>query len=143
MTESVLEKSEDAVVHLFLDLGNEPLTQSAVDCCARLLGLGEQKREIEHAEFGDAIGQVAARLIAEREQPVFHQPQDVLGPIAEVHDVPNILDVDAVAELGRESVADTLEGETETGAWRPVAPHTNLDLIAHLSLRTVIFRSVF
>src|SRR5260221_9513836 len=109
MTETVLEKSEDAVVDLFLDLGNEPLTQGAVDCRARLLGLVEQKRKVEHAEFGDAIGQVAARLIAEREQPMFHQPQNVLGAIAEVHDVPDVLYVDAVAELFRKTVAHALQ----------------------------------
>src|SRR3954447_17418550 len=110
MTKAVLEKSENAIVHFFLDLGDELLAQSAVDCRARLLGLIKQKRKIEHAEFGDTDGQIAARLIAKREQPVLHQPQNVLCAIAKVHDVPDILDVDAVAELGRESVADALQG---------------------------------
>src|SRR5882672_8309779 len=135
MTETVLEKTENAVVHLFLDLDNELLTQGAVDCRARLLSLVEQKRKIEHAEFGDAIGQVAARLIAEREQPMFNQPQDVLGPIAEVHDVPHVLDVDAVAEFGAKTVADALQGEAEACRRRPVAAHAYLDRISHLSLR--------
>jgi hypothetical protein len=44
---------------------------------------------------------------------VLDQPQDVLGAIAEVHDVPDVFDVDLVAEFGRELVADQLEAVAE------------------------------
>jgi hypothetical protein len=74
-------------------------------------------------------------LIAERQQAVLDQPQNVLGAIAEIHDVPDVFDVDAVAELGREPLADEFQGAAEAGGRRAVASHANLDRIAHASPR--------
>src|SRR5262245_58122979 len=132
MPEAVLEKTEDPIIYLPFDLGDKRSSQSAVDCRTRLLGLVEQKRKIEDAEFRNSIGQIAARLIAKREQPMFHQPQNVLGAVAEVHDVPDIFDIDTVAEFGHETIADALQGEAEACRRRPIATHTYLDWISHL-----------
>src|SRR3954452_13718701 len=129
MPEAVLEKAENAIVHLLLDPGGKQHPEPAVDGGARLVGAVEQERQIEHAEFRDSIGQVAARLIAEREETVFHEPQNVFGPVAEVHDIPDISDLDAIVELRREPLADALEGPAETRRRRSIAAHANLNRI--------------
>jgi hypothetical protein len=62
---------------------------------------------------------------------VLDQPQNVLGLKAEIHDVPDIFDVDAVAELGLQFIADEFQRFAETGGRRAVAAHANLDRFAH------------
>ena len=84
-------------------------------------------------KFRDAVGQVARRLVAERQQAVFDQPQDIVGAVAEIHDVEDVFHVDPVAELARQPVADELERAAEAGAGRPVAAHADLDRGAHFS----------
>ena len=61
------------------------------------------------------------------------QPEDVVGAIAEVHDVPNVLDVDAVAELGGELVADEFKRAAEAGGGGAVAAHADLDRVGHFN----------
>jgi hypothetical protein len=102
---------------------------------ARLFGAPEQERQIDHAELGNAIGQIAARLIAQCQQPMLHQPQNILRPVTEVHDVPDVFDVDAVAELDLESIADELQRTAEPRRRRSVTAHANLDRIAHSAPR--------
>ena len=100
---------------------------------ARLRVVGEQERQIDEAQFRHAVGQIARRLIAEREHAVLDQPQNVLGLEAEIHDVPDIFDVDAVAELGLQFVADEFQRFAETGGRRAVAAHADLDWFAHFA----------
>ena len=126
VAEAVLEPAEDAVVDAFLDLARERLAQRAVHGRAGGLRAREQERQVDDAERRHPVGQVARRLVAERQQAVLDQPQDVLGAVAEVHDVPDIFDLDAVAELGDEAVADELERAAETGAGGTVASHADL-----------------
>ncbi len=109
------------------------MAERAIHGGARRRGVGEQERQVDEAQFGDAVGQVARRLVAEREQAVFDQPQNVVGAIPKVHDVEDVLHVDAVAELGREPVADKLERAAEAGAGGPVTAHADLDRGAHFS----------
>src|SRR5271168_3181285 len=99
MAEAVLEIAEDTVIDAILDLFGEKLAERAIDRGARAVTAVEQKRQIDETQFGHAVGQITRRLIAEREDAVFDQPQDVFGAIAEIHDVPDIFHVDAVAEL--------------------------------------------
>ena len=96
-------------------------------------GVGEQERQVDEAELRHPVGEIARRLVAERQQAVLDQPQDVVGAIAEVHDVPDVLDLDPVAELGFEPVADQLQRAAEAGGGGAVAAHADLDRIAHLS----------
>ena len=105
--------------------------ERAVHGAARLRVVGEQERQVDEAELGDAVGQIARRLVAEREQAVLHQPQDVLGPIAEIHDVPDIFDLHPVAEIAFEAVADEFEGARETGGGGAIAAHADLDRVGH------------
>ena len=101
LAEAVLEPAEDAVVHALLDLVAEKTAERAVHRGARLVALLEQERQIDEAELRHAIGQIARRLVAEREHAVLDQPEDIFGAIAEIHDVPDILHVDPAAELRR------------------------------------------
>jgi hypothetical protein len=80
---------------------------------------------------GNAVGEIAARLIAEGQEPVLDQPQYVLGAVSEIHDVPDILDVDVLAELRCKAIADHLEREAEAGRGRAIAPHADLKRTAH------------
>ena len=66
---------------------------------SRLGLIRKQEREIGDADGRDAIGEVAARLVAERQDAALDEPDDVVGAIAEVEDVVDVLDVDLVAEL--------------------------------------------
>src|SRR5262249_25925181 len=74
LPESVLEEAEDAVVHALLDLAGEHPSELAVHRGTRLPGIFEQERKIDQPKLRDAIGQIAARLVAEREQPMLDQP---------------------------------------------------------------------
>src|SRR2546423_12651824 len=59
------------------------------------------------------------------------QPQNILGAIAEVHDVPDVLDAHAVAEFALELIAHYLQRAREAGRRRAVATHADLDRVAH------------
>jgi hypothetical protein len=48
-----------------------------------------------------------------------------------VHDVPDVFDIDAVAELTLQFVADELQRFAEAGGGRAVAAHADLDWLAH------------
>ena len=58
---------------------------------------------------------------------VLDQREDVLGLVAVVHDVPDVVDGDAVAELGGELVADEFQRLGKAGGRRPVAAHADFD----------------
>ena len=75
------------------------LAERAVHRGARLRGVGEQERQVDEAQFRHAVGEIARRLIAERKDAVLDQPQDIVGAVAEIHDVPDVLHHDAVAEF--------------------------------------------
>src|SRR6266851_2617675 len=131
MPETVLEETENAVVHPLLDFPRQHLPQRAVNAGARPLRLVEQERKIDEAELRNPVGQIAARLIAEREQPVLDQPQYVLGLVAEIHDVPDVFYLDAVAEAGHQPVADALQCAAEARRRRSITAHANLRPFAH------------
>ena len=114
MAKAVLEIAEDAVVDAILDLLGEKLAKRAVDRGARAVAAVEQKRQIDEAQFGYAVGQIARRLIAEREDAVFDQPQNVFGAIAEIHDVPDIFHIDAVAELRLQAYRRSVSANART-----------------------------
>src|SRR5262245_20957270 len=131
MAEAVLEPAEDAVVHALLDLAGKHASERAVHRAARRRRAWKQERQVDYAELRDPVGQIARRLIAKRQQAMLDEPQDVLGPIAEVHDVPDVFDLDLRAEFGNEPVADQLERATEAGGRGAVAAHANLDWFGH------------
>jgi hypothetical protein len=62
---------------------------------------------------------------------VLDQPQYVLGAVSEIHDVPDILHVDVVAEFGGKTIADHLERDAEAGRGRAIAAHADLKRTAH------------
>src|SRR5439155_3875916 len=109
----------------------EEIAQRAIHRRARRLRIGKEEREIHKPELRHPLGQVAGGLIAEGEEAVLDQPQDILGAIAEIHDVPDVLDLQALAELGREPVADEFERAAKAGGRGPVTSHADLDPIAH------------
>src|SRR5262249_18322273 len=129
--EAVLEPAEDTVVRLLLERARQRRSERTVHGGASLRRRLEHERIVDDAEFGNAVGEVARRLVAEREQPVFDEPQDILGPVAEIHDVPDVFDVDLVAEGGGEPVADQLEPAAERGGRRAVAAHADGNWTTH------------
>src|SRR5262249_44216964 len=136
---AVLEPAEDAVVHALFDLAGEQVAEGAVHRHACGLRAREQERQIDDAELRYPIGQVARRLVAQRQEPVLDQPQNILGAIAELHDVPDILDLDALAEFGRQRVADELERAAEAGTRGAVASHADLNRVGHTFSREHFF----
>ena len=100
VAEAVLEPAEDAVADALLGLAREKRAELAIHRRARLRVRGKQKRQIDKAQFRHAVGQIARRLVAERDLAVLDQRENVLGLVAVVHDVPDVVDGDAVAELG-------------------------------------------
>ena len=110
--------------------------ERAVHRAAGVVVVAEQERQVGDAQLGHAVGEIARRLIAEREQTALDQPPDFVGLVAEIHDVPAILDVDAVAELLFQAVADVLERLAEAGGRRSVAAHADgMDWPSSRSLR--------
>src|SRR5438552_10765971 len=109
MAKAVLEETENAEIHPFLDLLLDHASQRAIDRRARGRRRLEQEGQIDEAKLRHAVGEIARRLVAEREQAVLDQPEDVLGAVAELHDVPDVVNAHAVAEFGREAVTDEFE----------------------------------
>src|SRR5262245_52679433 len=96
MAEAVLEEAENAVADAGLDRPCQRFPKLAIDrgsCCFVAL---KQERKIDEAKLGYPVGEIARRLITERQQPMLDEPQNVLCAVAEVHDVPDVLDVDAI-----------------------------------------------
>src|SRR5579871_2580848 len=131
MSEAVFKPAEDPVIHPRLDALAQIGAERTIDRAARLLARREQERQIDKAELRHTIGEIARRLIAERQNAVFDQPQNLFGAIAEIHDVPDIFDVDAVAELRLQGVADEFERARERGCGRSVAAHADCDWFGH------------
>ena len=131
LAKAVLEPAEDAIIHTRFDLVAEKAAERAVHRGARLVALFEQERQIDEAKLRHAVGQIARRLVAEREHAVLDQPEDVFGAVAEIHDVPDILHVDPVAELRRQRIADQFERARKAGRGRSVAAHADGDRIGH------------
>ena len=75
MAEAVLEPAQDTVVDALFDLGGEQAPKVTVDRRARGIAAIEQERQIDEAEFGDAVGEVARRLIAERKHAILNEPR--------------------------------------------------------------------
>src|SRR5437588_2227164 len=134
MAESVLEVTEQAVIHSLLDPPGKHAPEFAIDCCPRSVRSLEQKRKIEEAEVGNTIGKIAARLVAERQHPMLHQPKDILRLVTEVHDVPYILDVEAVTEFGLKAIADEFQCAAEARGCRPIAAHADRNRFVHTGL---------
>ena len=131
VAEAVLEPAEDTVVDALFYLGGEEAPKATVDGRARGIAAIEQERQIDETEFGDAVGKITRRLIAEREHAILDEPQNFLGPIAEIHNVPDVFYADAVAEFLRQLVADELQSARERGRRRPIAAHAYGDRIGH------------
>ncbi len=134
--ETVFEPADDAIADAILDLLRQRRAQRAIHRAARLLLAGEQEGQIDEAKFGHAIGQIARRLIAERQHPAFDQPEDILRAIAELHDVPDIFDIDLIAELGLQPIADEDQRLAETGGGRTITTHADLDRVILALLRS-------
>ena len=99
MAEAVLEPAENAEVELLLGLARKERAEFPVHGRARLRIAGEQKRQVDKTQFRHAVGQIARRLVTEGEHSMLDQPQDVLGLQTEVHHIPDIFDVDPIAEF--------------------------------------------
>ena len=127
LPEPILEVAGDAIVHPRFGLPRQHLAQLSVHGGARLFIAVEDERQVGDSQLGNAVGQVAARLIADGQHPVLDQPQDVLAAIAEVHDVVDVFHVDVAAEFGLQTVADPLQGQAEAGGRWSVTTHANLD----------------
>ena len=108
MPETVFKPAEDPVVRLRFHALHECRTEPAVHCGARLRGVGEEKRQICNTEIGDLPGEVAARLICHRQDPVFDEPRQVFALVAKIEDIVDVLDVDILAEFRLDVIADAL-----------------------------------
>src|SRR5262249_56057094 len=110
VAKAVLEPAEDAEIHAFFNLASEHVAERTIHRRARGLRACEQEGQVDDAKLRHPIGQIARRLIAEPQQTVLHQPQNILGAIPEIHAVPDRADLAALADVGGEPVADALAG---------------------------------
>src|SRR5262249_2088581 len=78
-----------------------------------------------------ALCEIAARLVAQRQEPVLDEPDDVLCPVAEVHDVPYVFDFYCLAQRGFEPIPHQLQRFAEACRARPVAAGPKLDWSCH------------
>ena len=131
MTEAVLEPAEDAVSDALLGLANVIVAERAVHGGARLRIIGKQERQIDKAELRHAVGEIARRLVAERHFAGLDQRKDVLGLVAVVHDVPDVIDGHAITKPVQQFVADEFERLAEACGGRAVAGHADPERFRH------------
>jgi hypothetical protein len=113
MAEAVLEIAEDAEVHPGFDLRGHHLPELAVHGRPGRCAVWKEERQVRHTQIGDALGEVAAGLISERQHTLLNQPEDVLAAITKIQDVVDVLDLDLTGKLRREPVADLFHRETK------------------------------
>src|SRR5579864_2937637 len=99
MAKAVFEPTEDAIVDPLFRLANEKRAKLAIHGGTRLRVSAEQERQIDEAEFRHAVGEVARRLVAERDRAILNHRQDVFGFMAVIHDVVDVVYGHVLAEL--------------------------------------------
>src|SRR6187397_2174803 len=134
MAEAVLEPTEDQVVDPLFRLAHHEFAERAVHCAARLRVTGKQERQVDKAQLRHAVGEIARRLVTERDLAVLDQRENVLGLVAVIHDVENVFDRDVTAELLFQPVADELQRLAESCRRGTIATHSNFDWLAHFHL---------
>ena len=127
VAQAVLEVAENAVVGLRLDGCRQHAPQFAVHGGTGALVVPEQEGQIHEAEFGDAIGKIAAGLVPKSQDALLHQPENIQPPIAQVEDVVDVTDFHLVSEAGLKPVAHALQRQAEAGCGRSVAGHDDSD----------------
>src|SRR5690242_4144228 len=106
MTEAVLEPAQDTIVDALFRLACEKFAERPVHGASRLRIAGKQKRQIDETKLRYPIGQIARRLITQRDLAALNQGENVLRLVAVVHDVEDVVDSHILAELRLEFVAD-------------------------------------
>ena len=91
------------------------------------VGQGTAATVVTATQVGYAVGQVAARLVSEREHTIFNEPQDVFALVPEVENVVDVLDVDVLAELCLEAIAHLFHRKAEPGGRGTVSAHEDRD----------------
>ena len=120
VSEPVLEPAENPVVHPGFNAVNEQASESAIHRGSRGRSVREKEWEICDAEVRHAFSEITAGLIAEREHAALDEPQNVVGSVAEVEDVVDVLHVHVTPELRGQAIPHLLQGQTEASRGRPV-----------------------
>src|SRR4029079_6452770 len=134
MAEAVLKPAEDPVVDPFFRLAHEEFSERTVHCATRLCVAGKQEWQIDEAQLGHAVGEIARRLIAKRNIASLNQRKNVLGLVAVITDVEDVLNSNVATELLFQPVANELKRLAEPRRRRPIAAHSNFDWLAHFHL---------
>ena len=123
MPETIFKVTEYAVIGLSLDRSGQHTSQLPVHGGAGALVVPEQERQVDQAQLGHTVGQIAAGLVSHGQDPLLHQPEDIQPPIAQVENVVDVADFHLVPEPAFKPVAHALERQAEAGGGRPVAGH--------------------
>ena len=143
MAVAVFKIAEHTVAgYALLDLLCHPRAQCAVHSRARLSESVKQKWQIGKIQFRHAVGEIAGRLVRQRQHAVFRHPQQIGSLIAEIHYVPHVMYGDIFAELicvqTGNRVAYHFHAATAGGGRRAVAAHGDAYGVAHVD----IFRDI-
>src|SRR4029078_5680297 len=134
MAEAVLEPTEDPVVDPLFRLAHHEFAERRVHCAARVRVTGKQERQVDKAQLRHAVGEIARRLVTERDLAVLDQRENILGLLARVPDVEDVFDPDVIAELLFQPVADEFQRLAESRRRGTIATHSNFDWLAHFHL---------
>ena len=113
MAKTIFEVTEHAIAHVRLDLCCQCFTQGAIHGCVGGGRIRKQEWKIGYADVGHAVLKITARLVSERQQTLFDQPNDVVGEITEIHDVVDVAHLHGRAKSVSNAIADAFEGEAE------------------------------
>ena len=98
LTETGLEVTEDAAVHARFEPCAQHLPKTAIYRRTGRLDAGKQIREIGHAKVRHLIGEIAARLVCQRQHAVLDHPVEVVLAVAKIENVVDVFDINLIAE---------------------------------------------
>ena len=127
VAKAVLEVPENPVVGLRLDGGSQNAPQFPVHCRAGADVVPEQEWQIYQAQFRYTVGEITAGLVAEGQDALLHQPEDIQPPVTEIQNVVDVAHFHVVAETGLKPVAHAFQSQAEAGRGRAVPGHDDAE----------------
>jgi len=98
LTETGLEVPEDAAVHTRFEPCGQRLPKTTIHRRTGRLNVGKQIREIGQAKVRHLIGEIAARLVCQRQHAVLDHPVEVVLAVAKIENVVDVFDINLIAE---------------------------------------------
>ncbi|MDA1000530.1 MAG: hypothetical protein O2807_08460 [bacterium] len=131
MAEAVVPMAENAVAGPRLRFLDKKRTQLSIECLPGLGDIREEKREVQNFQLRHPRCEIACRKVAHAQQAAFDHGEQVLRLVAEVEDVPEVIDFDALPETRPHRLPEAQRGPAVGSMWGRITCETNLDRAGH------------